>query len=262
MTPMMSRPVLLALMAVVLTLPRPAQGQAAEAQGAGATLTVTGRAEVAADPDLAVVRLGAVAQAEEASAAQARVNQAAQKIITAVKEAGVAAGQIQTASVDLSPVYSDTQPPRPVDERPGGPRVTGYRASNTLVVRVENLKQVGPVIDAATAAGANEVHGVDFALADDTEARASALAKAAREAAEKAKVLADATGVKIEAVRHVEEGGARVVGPRAFAGAELARAASTPIEPGQVRVEATVTITYRISGAAKPEPARVPPGDK
>ena len=215
----------------------------------GPTLSVTGRAEAAVAPDVAVVHLGAVAQAEDAAAAQAQVSQVVQKVIDAVKQAGVAAEKIQTSGLSLSPVYSDPRPPRVPDERPAEPRIVGYRASNTLTIRVEDLNKVGNVIDAATGAGANELQGISFTLSDDTKPRSEALAKAAQAAAAKAKVLAGAMNVKLEAVRHVQEAGAQVGPPQPFfRGAEMARvAAATPVEPGQVRVEASVVITYRIT---------------
>lgn len=251
MTPTHSiRPVL----AIPLTLlvfggAAPAVAQDDDRRDRGPTLSVTGRAEVPAVPDVAVVHLGAVAQAQDAATAQAQVNQVVQKVLEAVKQAGVPGEKIQTSGLSLSPVYSDPRPPRVPDARPAEPRIVGYRASNTLTVRVEDLTKVGNVIDAATGAGANEVQGISFTLPDDTKPRAEALAKAAREAAAKAKVLADAMNVELVAVRHVQEAGVQAGPPQPFfrGGAEMARVAATPIQPGQVRVEASVVITYRIT---------------
>src|SRR5438067_2326858 len=67
-------------------------------------LGVTGTAEVAAEPDLAVVRMGAEVQAEQASAAQKQVNQIMQRAIAAVREAGVAREDVQTSTLSLEPV--------------------------------------------------------------------------------------------------------------------------------------------------------------
>src|SRR5207253_878860 len=82
---------------------------------------------------------------------------------------GVPAAQVQTAELNLSPVYAQG--------RPGGesePRITGYQASNVVTVRLDKLDRVGPVIDAGLAAGANRLEGVGFGLRDDRQARAEA----------------------------------------------------------------------------------------
>ncbi|MGB7160524.1 MAG: SIMPL domain-containing protein, partial [Tepidisphaeraceae bacterium] len=81
------------------------------------SIIATGRGESKAPPDRAVVRLGAVAQAEQASAAQDQVNAIVGRAIDALKKvAGVAERDIQTADVSLAPVYSDGGP-IPPDQR-------------------------------------------------------------------------------------------------------------------------------------------------
>src|SRR5690349_10160572 len=105
----------------------PEQGPASRGStAAGAleppSLTVTGQGEASADPDLAVVRLGATAQAEEASRAQEQVNEIMKRATQAVRDRGVGEKQIGTAGIALSPVYSQPRPPR-VDEAPEAPRI-------------------------------------------------------------------------------------------------------------------------------------------
>ena len=47
--------------------------------------------------------------------------------------------------------------------RPNGPmRITGYRASNRVTLRVRDVTKVAGTIDALVAAGANEIGGIDF----------------------------------------------------------------------------------------------------
>jgi uncharacterized protein YggE len=225
-------------------------------------LTVTGTGEAFGTPDRAVVRLGAVAQSAQAAEAQKLVSEIVTKTTDAVKELGIDEKSIRTAGVSLSPVYSDFQP-RPGQQQPQEPRISGYRASNTIEVRLDDLKKLGPVIDAGVTTGANNVEGVDFQLKDDGPQRKAALKQAATDARGKAEALADAMGMRLGPVIEVIEGGAGGGWPIPLArrAPMLAEAftAGTPVQPGQLQITASVTITYRLTpsdrgGAEKPAP--------
>ena len=217
-------------------------------------LTVTGEGESSARPDRAVVRLGAAAQAESASAAQEQVNQVMQAAIEAIRAAGIREEMISTAGIALYPVYSDHTPrPMPAgQQRPPEPRIVAYRASNGVRVIVDDLSKVGDVIDEGVKAGANQIEELSFQLKDDTAARRNALTSAAKQARAKADAIAQAMGLRIDSVIDVTEGGVHVLRPRmelARAGVAAMDAAGTPVQPGQVDVQATVTVTYRVSPA-------------
>ncbi len=226
------------------------------------TLTVSGRGQVSAAPDEAVLRLGATAQAEEAATAQDQVNQVMQDAISALRELGVPADRIQTVDLSLSPVYSERRPgPMPGPRQmPDEPRIVGYRASNVVQVRLEDLTHVGPVVDAAVGAGANELQQLSFQLQDDLEARQEALRRAVREARAKAEAIAQAMDVRLQAVQDVTEGGYQVYRPQYARQAMMAESAA-PVQPGQVQVEASVTVRYRLArvnvggGEAQTQPA-------
>jgi uncharacterized protein YggE len=214
-------------------------------------IAVTGSGEVRRAPDEATVRLGVTAQAETARAAQEEANRVASAILQGVEALGVDRGAIQTSRLMLDPVYHHPGP----DERGMSrePRIVGYRASNVVSVRLEDLTRVGPVIDAAVEAGANEVQGVDFRLQDDLAARQEALGQAVATARAKAGALAAALGVRLGSVLDARESSAQVVYPqmdvRAMRmSAEVALVAPTPVAPGEIAVRADVNVTYRIAG--------------
>jgi len=212
-------------------------------------ITVQGDAEVRRVPDEASVRLGVVAQEPTAQAAQAGANRTAQAILAAVRELGVPDQAIQTSRLVLYPVYS--QPPRTMrpDQEDFVPEIVAYTASNTVSVRLSDLAKVGPVIDAGIGAGANQVEGVDFRLRDDTAARAEALAAAVAEARGEAEAIARALGVTLGSVLSADEGRVQIAYPQMerAAFAMDAAAASTPVSPGDITVNATVTVRYRIT---------------
>jgi uncharacterized protein len=206
-------------------------------------LVVTGNAQVFVSPDQATVRLGIVRQSPNAQTAQEQANVVAQEIINAVAKVGVPPSQIQTLRLVLSPVYAPRSP-----ESRDAPKIVAYNATNTVSVRLENLSVVGPVIDAGLKAGANQLEGVQFGLRNDLPSRQAALKQAVEEARSKAQTMAEALRVNLVEVLEASEGGVSIL-PESepVAGRVMALAAETPVAPGQIRVNANVTIRYRIA---------------
>jgi uncharacterized protein YggE len=210
-------------------------------------LTARGSAELLAQPDLAVIRLGIEAQHKSAGDAQQHANRTAQAIFQALQSAGVQPDDVRTTGVTLSPVY--THP----GDRGGEPKLAGYRAQNVVSVRVTLMDRVGAILDAGLGAGANRVDGIQFSLRDDADLRREALSQAIHEARAKAETMAAALGVTLTAVHAVEEGDISVA--PVFAAMEMRqlamdRSAPTPVAAGQVTVSAHVTVQYRIAESA------------
>jgi len=252
LTPKTRYPMLvLASLAVILsTLPAGAQmpeSPAGTAREPVPSIVVGGSGEMRVAPDLAVVRLGVVSQQPTARDAQQDASRIAQAILAAVTALEVPRNAVQTSQLILTPVYEQ---PAPRQQVPTEPRIIAYRASNVVSVRLEDLARIGRVIDATIDAGANQVDGVDFQLQDDREAREEALRKAVKEARSKAATMAEALDVTLGPVLDAREGGVSVEPPqlatRTFA--MEARAAQTPVSPGEITVSASVTLRYRIGG--------------
>jgi uncharacterized protein YggE len=237
----------LSMIALALAAPLAAQaprpgGDAKDVEFPILTVAGTGQARVA--PDEATVRLGVLAQATTAREAQNQVNRSAQGVLDAIRKAGIPPERIQTTGLSLNPQYAQGR----ADQ---GPRITGYQASNTVTVQVEDLAKVGPVIDAGLTSGANNLDGVDFGLRNDDAARAAALTGAVQSARVKAEALARALKVKLIEIVEVAEGGVSVSPPPSPFRGRVALAAeamaTTPVSAGEVGVEASVTIRWRIA---------------
>jgi len=230
---------LAALTPVLLT----AQEEATEPPG----LTVSGTAELQVEPDEAVVEVGVEAERPTADAAQAEASRIAAEIFRGLGELDIDATAVQTSQLMLNPVYDYR---RGADE--GAPRVIAYRASNVVSVRLRDLAKIGPVIDAATRAGANRVQGVQFRLRNDLEPRQKALRQATEEARAKAEAIAGALGVRLGPVLAVEEGGVSLqpvqLGQMQMMRAEAKASFDTPISTGQITISATVRVRYRLVG--------------
>lgn len=231
----------IAVFAAMLAAPAGIVGQRSASP---ATIAVHGEGTVQVDPDRARVRLGVESEAPLASEAQAETNRIANEIMAAMEELGIAAEDIRTSRLSLYPVYADRSPDRPRGE----PEVAGYRATNTVSIMLDDLGRIGAVIDAAIAAGANRVEGVEFELRDATEARGRALAAAVEDARAKAQAIAAALGVTLGSIVETTEQG--VSSPpipfMARTEAAMVQDVSTPVAPGRIEVGASLMIRYAI----------------
>ena len=193
-------------------------------------ITVSGDGMVSVVPDRAEFTFGVHTESATAAAALGANGALMSKVIDAIGKAGVGKGDIQTSQVSLSPQTSAD-----------GKRVTGYAADNSVTVTVKDLGSAGAVVDAAVAAGANQVSGPDLTSSDQSKLYLQALKLAMDDAKAKAQAIADGGGVKLGKVTTAVEGGSSSPVQTAVAGKE------TPISPGTSQIEATVTVTYAIS---------------
>lgn len=235
---------------LLMSLPAFSQaGRTPDAERGPPVLTVSASADVAIEPDQAVVRLGVTAEAPDAGEAQNQVNTIMAAVIDAVAAVDIPERALRTEGLTLYPVYRDNRP-RPNDEDTG-PRISGYQASNVISIEVTDLGRIGEVVDAAIRAGANQLQGITFSARRDAGARADAMRLAVEEARLSADALADALGMRIAGVREVVAGGYDVRPPMPFRGEQLRTMdmASTPVQPGDVEISASVTVTYELAPA-------------
>ncbi len=198
----------------------------------GTTITVTGNGSVDATPDRASFDFGVQTQASTAAEALSRDASQAQAIIDALKKAGISASDIQTTQVSLWPQTSND-----------GTQITGYQASNSVQVTAAVGKS-GELVDAAVAAGANNVDGPSLDTADTSSFYDQALKQALADAKGKAQAIADAAGLTLDSVAKVTEGSTQPTPiPYAYGAAATGKAA-TPIEAGTQQIQASVTVTY------------------
>jgi uncharacterized protein YggE len=198
------------------------------------SIVVTGNGAVTTVPDRAQVSFGVVSDAKTASAAL-RANAAeATKVIAAIKAQGIAAADIRTEQVSLSPRYTQN-----------ADGIIGYTATNSVGVTLRNLDKTGGVIDAAVDAGANQVSGPNLVRSDQSALYRTALRAAIADAKAKAQAIAGASGLRLRRITDVSESGGPI--PIADATAKVGVAPSTPIEPGTQLVQATVTVTFSVT---------------
>ena len=232
----------LALAAGALTAAR-AEVAPAAAGGAFAatTLNLSAYGETKMAPDMASISLGVTTEAR--TAAQAMGDNAAQmaKVMAAIRAGGVAARDIQTSGLSVNPQYAY--------EQGAAPRLTGYQASNQVTVAVHDLGRLGAAVDASVGAGATQVNGISFSLADPTAAENTARELAVRALQAKAELYARATGYRISRLVSLSEGGSegyRPPMPIVMAQARLAKA-PTQVSPGELTVRVDISGLYELA---------------
>jgi len=244
--------------------------------GMGTGVSVVGVGEVKAAPDIARTNVGVEARASQVEQATAEANQRMAAVISALRAAGVADADLRTHSLSISfeRDYQPPPPPVPVETAPvkataGKAAVTAvaepapapagfYRVSNMVEVTIRDLQRASQVLSAATSAGANQLWGISFEVADTAPLVAEARAKAVDKAKQIAEQLQQLTGVVLGPIVAVTDGAATpgpVMPMMAAARAELANS-SMPVERGELTVTHQVTILYSVKDAAKHDHAR------
>jgi uncharacterized protein len=205
----------------------------------GGTIVVPGSGRVSVVPDVADLRLGVAVARPKVDAARAEAARVMDAILAAVDEAGVARRDVRTTLLSIQPRY---------DYREGRPPVlTGYELANVVEVTIRDLVKLGDVVDGALAAGATSMDGLTFRLADPAPPEREARRLAMADARSRADVLAGESGLQIEGVSSIVEGGpARPPIPFPKADRMMAVAdAATPVEAGALEIAVSVTVTFR-----------------
>ncbi len=227
------------LAAAVIAAPAPLLAQEASAP----RIHVTGEGEAAVAPDMAILTLTVMRDAETARAALDAANAAMEEVLAAMREAGIEGRDLQTSGLQISPRYVYPQ------DGQGQPRITGYEVANTLTVRVRDIAAVGTILDEAVTLGVNQGGNIVFTNDDPKGALEEARRAAVADAMARAGTLADAAGVTLGAVTEISEV-SRQPQPIPVAQAamrmEAADAGSVPVEAGENVYRVEVSVSFSI----------------
>ena len=232
-----------ALAICAAAVPAAAQAQAGQVQVppiAGTSLEVSATGEVTRVPDVAVISAGVATRSQTASAALQQNAARMDRVIAALKAAGVAERDIQTSSISLNPEY------RYVENQ--APKLTGYSASNSVNIRFRDIRNSGKVLDALVAEGANQINGptltIDKPEAALDEARSNAIANGRA----RAELYARALGKRVARVVSISESGRSypVPPPMPVMMEARAQAASSKIDPGEQKLQVNLAMTFEL----------------
>jgi hypothetical protein len=232
---------LLAATALAAPVAGSAQTPASDPAFAATTLTLTAHGETEVSPDEATITLGVLTKAASAREAMGQNAKQMGAMIEALRGAGVAAKEIRTSNISLDAQYAY------VPNTP--PRLTGYQASNDVVITVLDLARLGPAIDAAAEAGANQINGISFGLKSPGPAEDAARVEAVKALRAKAELFAQASGYRVARLVNLTEAGGYEPGPIRPMAMSKMRSASvpTPVEAGQMTVRSDVSAVFELA---------------
>ena len=206
------------------------------------TLNITGVGQVSLTPDIAYIYLGVHTEMSSASEAVAENNAQTEKVIAALKKMGVEAKDIRTTNFSIWPSQNYGPDGMPLDMK--------YVVDNTVYVTVRNLAKLGDLLDSVISAGANTVNSIQFDVADKTAAMKEARDAAVKNAQEQAQELAVAAGVKLGDITNIsfyDTAPYPVYGAYGKGGGGgAADAIAVPIQPGEMTIVVSVSMTYEI----------------
>ncbi len=219
-------------------------GTSAMAQDAKRQLVLNGHGEVKLAPDMALVDFGVESQGATAKLALEGNTKNMTALVAMLKSSGIEDKDIQTNNFTVQPRY---------DEKPNvnPPRIVGYQVSNSVVVAVRKLENLGGLLDKAVSSGSNQIGNISFTVAAPGAAQDEARRAAVKDALRKAGLLTEAAGVKLGALQSMSESGGNYVAPMA----KMARMnnsvamqadAPVPVAQGQVSVSADVNMVWEI----------------
>jgi uncharacterized protein len=213
----------------------------ATATSADTGISVSGNGKVSAKPNIANSSIGIEVTGTSLADATSQANSKMSAVIDKIKSMGVADKDIQTTNYSVQPI---TDQPKPGG---GTPKITGYRINNQVNVTVRKIDDLGKILDAAVAAGANTIYGVSFSIDDPTPYQQQARAAAVKDAMDKAGQLAKAGGLTLGKIVWISEG---TVSQRpVFAAAApvgLGGGGVVPVETGELDISISVEVRFAL----------------
>jgi len=235
----------LVLLAMAAVLAGGVSAQTDSATTAEQTIHTSSTGEVTTTPDRAIISVTVETENSDARSAQSRNAQVMAAVIDALTKAGIAADDLKTTGYSIYPVYES-------NTNIFTPKVQLYRVSNTLMITLRDINRAGEITDLAVQSGANRIDYITFTLSEEKQLslRGEALTRAIRQARADADVVAAASGLVITAVKDISVGASYVPVPyQTVAYEKAADGATTPLQPGDVKVSAQVSMTYLVKSA-------------
>lgn len=215
------------------------------AETAPRTITVTGEGKISIAPDMATIVIGVQAEAEVAAEALDTASAATAAILATLDGEDIDRSDVQSGAIRLTPRYSSSV-------LSSGQQIVGYRAVNSVEVRVLDLDRLGGLLAAVVGDGANRLDGVRFGLQDPSVATNDARVLAVQDGIARADLYAGAAGVSVGALVSLSELGSGGYRPVMAEPVVMEMAASSPqfdvpVEAGQIDLSAQVMMVFEIA---------------
>jgi uncharacterized protein len=208
------------------------------------TLSVSGMATTKVKPDKIILSLGVETTNKTADEALSSNSKLMSKTLAALKAAGVRENETSTSSFSISPNYNYSQASRGI--------LTGFTASNSVIIESNGINRTSKWIDTAISAGSNNINSIDFTLSDKKQKAItnSLITQSIDNAKEKARIAASALGLKVigvKSINFIEFSPPTIPQQQSFlakAAPTSPNAASTPIIPGEQEIAQNIDIVF------------------
>ncbi|TXL64523.1 DUF541 domain-containing protein [Cerasibacillus terrae] len=195
-------------------------------------ITVFGEGSISVAPNIARIRISIQTENMQLMAAQQENANKTNQVIESLVQLGISRENIQTVVYDIHPQYDY------IEEKQV---FRGYEVIHGLSVQIENIGETGRVIDTAIKSGANRIEGIDFTVKHPQVIYQQALIKALENAQRKAETIARTLQLSLHTQPiKITEITKQVPQPYLA----TMEKSITPIQPGQITVQATVEVKY------------------
>jgi uncharacterized protein YggE len=237
------RSILMALALGAAALPSVAVAQSAQPQMPpimGTRLDIVATGETTRVPDVAIITAGVVTRAATAGGAIQENSARMDRVLAALKRAGVVDRDVQTSSINLNPEY------RYQDNK--APELVGYSASNQVSIRFRDIRNSGKILDALVAEGANQINGPNLTIDKPEAALDEARVNAIANGRARAELYARAIGKRVTRLVSVSESGGSypVPPPMPMVERMAAQAADTKIVAGEQKLQVSVSMVFEL----------------
>jgi len=201
-------------------------------------VTVVGSGEVKGVPDTLTADVSVEATAPDVTTALNQTNDRQKAVLNALSGSGIDAKDISTTGVSLQPQYGDNS------------TITGYRASNSIQVKIRKLDSASQVLAGIVNAGgdATRLNSVSYSIEDDSKLVSDARARAFEDAKGRAQQYAQLSGLslgKIISISEAPAGGSPPAPPVPMP--RGAMATEVPLQPGEQTVGFSVTAIWELT---------------
>ena len=209
-------------------------------------LTLSSSAKIQKPADELQLKIGVITRSVTAEEALEENSFKMRNVIDNLEAAGLNKDDYETSQFSINPTYTPYPKNPPADWRQ---TINGYEVTNSILIHTDKLDMAGKIIDLSNKAGANSITDVRFGLRYARDYWTEALEAAGSNAVKDAKAIAKATGVQLVRVLSISLNNTQVRSPQinleCFAKAG-ASGVAPPIEPGEVSIEANITLVYEI----------------
>ena len=203
--------------------------------------SVDGTGKAVQAPNIVNLTVGVTKTAPTILQAQEQANSIMDKLIADLKKNGIENKNIKTTNYNIFPDYDYSSPRQ---------NIIGYTVSQNIEIKIKPVDKANKIIDITAADGANIVGQLFFTFDDETKKKLEDKARqeAVKNAKHKAKLMADAAGIRLGKIIDIKESTGvsepiRILS-NGLGGGEVLDKQSTQLPSGENTILINITLYY------------------